>query len=81
MKDAFLKYLSFEKRLSAHTITSYSNDLNQFLLFYKSYCFSDDLIKVDKRAVRSWIVELSLQNLSQAIYKYTFLNKIYHQDQ
>ena len=64
MKDAFLKYLSFEKRLSSHTITSYSNDLDQFLLFYKSYSFSDDLIKVDKRAVRSWVVELSLQNLS-----------------
>lgn len=64
MKGAFLKYLSFEKRLSSHTITSYSNDLDQFLLFYKSYSFSDDLIKVDKRAVRSWVVELSLQNLS-----------------
>jgi integrase/recombinase XerC len=64
MKDAFLKYLSFEKRLSSHTITSYRNDLDQFLLFYKSYSFSDDLIKVDKRAVRSWVVELSLQNLS-----------------
>ncbi len=64
MKGAFLKYLSFEKRLSSHTITSYSNDLDQFLLFYKSYSFNDNLIKIDTRAVRSWIVELSLQNLS-----------------
>ena len=31
MKDAFLKFLKFEKRLSIHTIKSYSIDLNQFI--------------------------------------------------
>ena len=30
MKDAFIKYLKFEKRLSDHTILSYDNDLKQF---------------------------------------------------
>ena len=64
MKDAFLKYLSFEKRLSPHTITSYSNDLEQFLHFYKKYSFNDSIQKIDKRVIRSWIVELSLQDLS-----------------
>ena len=64
MKDAFLKYLSFEKRLSPHTITSYRNDLEQFLHFYKKYSFNDSIQKIDKRVIRSWIVELSLQDLS-----------------
>ena len=64
MKDAFLKYLSFEKRLSPHTITSYSKDLDQFLLFYKNYSFNDNIKKIDRRTIRSWIVELSLQDLS-----------------
>ena len=64
MKDAFLKYLSFEKRLSPHTITSYSNDLDQFLLFYKNYSYNDNIKNVDRRAIRSWVVELSLKDLS-----------------
>ena len=64
MKDAFIKYLKFEKRLSQHTILSYSNDLNQFILFYKQYSSNQSIEKVDKRSIRSWIVELSLNNLS-----------------
>ena len=64
MKDAFIKYLKFEKRLSQHTILSYSNDLNQFILFYKQYSSNQSIEKVDKRSIRSWIVELSLNNIS-----------------
>ena len=64
MKDAFIKYLKFEKRLSQHTILSYSNDLNQFILFYKQYSSNQSIEKVDKRSIRSWIVELSLNSLS-----------------
>ncbi|MCK4466116.1 MAG: site-specific integrase, partial [Bacteroidales bacterium] len=32
-KESFLKYLTFEKRYSPHTVRSYENDLNQFYDF------------------------------------------------
>ena len=64
MRDSFLKYLQFEKRVSLHTIKSYKNDLNQFFEFYKNYAKIDNLKEVDKRAIRSWVIELSLKNLS-----------------
>ena len=64
MKDAFIKYLKFEKRLSDHTILSYDNDLKQFESFFKTYSTNKEIKTSDKRAIRSWIVELSLKNLS-----------------
>ena len=64
MRESFLKYLQFEKRVSLHTIKSYKNDLNQFFEFYKNYAKIDNLKKVEKRAIRSWVIELSLKNLS-----------------
>ena len=65
MKDAFIKYLKFEKRLSDHTILSYDNDLKQFESFFKTYSTNKEIKTTDKRAIRSWIVELSLKKLSQ----------------
>ena len=64
MKDAFIKYLKFEKRLSNHTILSYDNDLKQFESFFKTYSTNKEIKTTDKRAIRSWIVELSLKKLS-----------------
>ena len=64
MKDAFIKYLKFEKRLSDHTILSYDNDLKQFESFFKTYSTNKEIKTTDKRAIRSWIVELSLKKLS-----------------
>ena len=64
MRESFFKYLQFEKRVSLHTIKSYKNDLNQFFEFYKNYAKIDNLKEVDKRAIRSWVIELSLKNLS-----------------
>ena len=64
MKGRFIKYLRFEKRLSENTVISYETDLNQFLSFYKEYSTSQKIEKVDKRTIRSWIVKLSLNNLS-----------------
>ena len=64
MKGRFIKYLRFEKRLSENTVISYDTDLNQFLSFYKEYSTSQKIEKIDKRTIRSWIVKLSLSNLS-----------------
>ena len=64
MKGRFIKYLKFEKRLSENTVISYETDLDQFFSFYKEHSTSQEIEKVDKRTIRSWIVKLSLNNLS-----------------
>ena len=64
MKETFINYLKFEKRVSHHTLKSYNGDLNQFLKFYKIYSKDTNLKDIDHRSIRSWIVDLSLQNLS-----------------
>ncbi len=64
MKETFINYLKFEKRVSQHTLKSYNIDLNQFLKFYKIYSKDTTINDIDHRSIRSWIVELSLKNLS-----------------
>ena len=58
MKESFLKYLQFEKRLSANTLKAYKNDLDQFEHFlqkehpeYKSH-------DADNGIIRAWVIEL-----------------------
>lgn len=63
--EAFTNYLSFEKRFSAHTITSYSNDVNQFALFLiDEYQIGSDISEVNFHMVRSWITSLLEKGLS-----------------
>jgi|TARA_B110000914_G_scaffold209238_1_gene207394 integrase/recombinase XerC len=64
MKETFINYLKFEKRVSQHTLKSYNIDLNQFLKFYKIYSKDTTINDIDHRSIRSWIVDLSLKNLS-----------------
>ena len=64
MKDSFIKFLKQEKRLSKHTVISYEVDLKQFISFFREYSSNKEIESADKRAIRSWIVELSLKNLS-----------------
>ena len=64
MKGSFIKFLKQEKRLSNHTVISYETDLNQFKSFFSEYSSKKEIESADKRAIRSWIVELSLKNLS-----------------
>ena len=64
MKGSFIKFLKQEKRLSNHTVISYEADLNQFISFFSEYSSKKEIESADKRAIRSWIVELSLKNLS-----------------
>lgn len=57
----FLKYLEFEKRYSSHTIKAYKEDLNQFTDFCKNHSaiIGGDLLKVDHKVIRIWIVKLN----------------------
>lgn len=58
-RDNFIDYLKSEKRFSAHTILSYSNDINQFFLFLsREYQITSAVSEVNFQMVRSWIASL-----------------------
>ncbi len=59
----FLDHLSIERRLSSHTITSYSTDLEQFTAFIAPASLSE----VQALTIRKWLISLSddsIQNRS-----------------
>ncbi len=56
--QSFLDYISFEKRYSQHTITSYQNDLAQFFAFLVSQFEAPALETITAAMVRSWLAEL-----------------------
>lgn len=63
--ESFLKFLQFEKRYSAHTIKSYQIDLDQFADFlHTQYEWQPE--QATHGAIRSWIVQLSEENLDAA---------------
>ena len=58
-KEKFIDYLSSEKRFSKHTITSYSVDIDQFLLFLSNkYQIRKEISDISFQIVRSWIASL-----------------------
>lgn len=61
--DKFLEYLEVEKRYSKNTIISYKKDLGDFSDFVARVEGSDDLLSIDKKVVRNFIVEISNQGL------------------
>jgi len=64
-QERFINYLSSEKRSSIHTITSYSNDINQFTLFLSDeYQITSDMSEVNFQIVRAWIASLLEQGVS-----------------
>lgn len=65
MIDKFLQYISFEKRYSPHTVTSYKKDLEDFYEFYLRTEGSENLLKADKKIIRNFIVELSEKNIAK----------------
>ncbi|MFY0650973.1 MAG: tyrosine-type recombinase/integrase [Cyclobacteriaceae bacterium] len=58
MINTYLKYLLHEKRYSEHTIKSYEGDLMQLETFITQFDAELELIDVDHRILRSWIVSL-----------------------
>lgn len=63
-ESAFINYLTLEKKHSPHTILAYQNDLNSFLNFTKEEFDISDSKQVNYSIVRSWIVFLVEQKLS-----------------
>lgn len=62
MIESFLNYLKFEKRYSDHTLTSYSNDLNQAESFLQEH-FSSSLLQASHQSLRAWLIYLVEQGL------------------
>ncbi|MGB3619217.1 MAG: tyrosine-type recombinase/integrase [Catalinimonas sp.] len=62
MADAFLEYLEFEKRYSAHTLQSYRNDLAQFEA-HLAATTRRTLELADYYDVRAWMVKLLADGL------------------
>ncbi|MET3026212.1 tyrosine-type recombinase/integrase [Flavobacterium sp. UW10123] len=63
-KEAFSDYLLLEKKYSAHTVGAYLNDIMSFELFVKESFEQDSIDLVNYSQVRSWIVFLVDQNIS-----------------
>ncbi len=62
--NRFLQYLEFEKRYSAHTITAYKGDLEEFCLFIEHEYAQKDVITANYMQIRSWLVTLIENKLS-----------------
>ncbi|CAD0000952.1 tyrosine-type recombinase/integrase [Flavobacterium chungangense] len=57
-KEAFRDYLQLEKKYSPHTVNAYLNDIVFFEAFNKSHFEQDGIDKVSYGQIRSWIVSL-----------------------
>jgi len=62
--DAFRDYLLLEKKYSSHTVNAYLNDVFSFESFVKENFEQDSIAFVNYSLVRSWIVFLVDQNIS-----------------
>ena len=65
-KDAFRDYLQFEKKYSPHTINAYLNDITYFESFNKEHFDQDTIEQVNYNQIRSWIVSLVEDGLSNS---------------
>jgi integrase/recombinase XerC len=59
----FLDYLSFQKRYSRHTITSYQNDLTAFFDFLLTQFGETQLAVIKTTFVRSWLADMKEQGM------------------
>jgi integrase/recombinase XerC len=62
--DAFLEYISLEKKYSVHTSTAYKNDLFSFRDFLAKEYSQDNLLEAHYSQIRSWIVSLVDSDMS-----------------
>ncbi len=64
LESTFFEYLSYEKRYSAHTTTSYRNDISQFIKFLKAIYPQIVWSDVQHTHIRSWMVDLMEAKIS-----------------
>lgn len=63
-KEAFEDYLLLEKKYSPHTVGAYMSDLSSFSSFVKEVFEEENIDHVNYGQVRSWIVSLVDQSIS-----------------
>ena len=63
MTESFIRYLAYEKRYSAHTLTSYQSDLAQYQAFLEEKLQVTDVITATHLHIRSWIISLVEEKL------------------
>jgi integrase/recombinase XerC len=63
-KNKFYDYLLLEKNYSQHTVTAYINDIGFFESFITNEFDDDNLLNVNYNQIRSWIVSLSDDGIS-----------------
>ena len=80
MVDKFLDYIKVEKRYSEQTLTSYKKDLEDFLSFVMETEGSQNLVKVDKKVIRNFLVHLTENNFQKRSInrKLSTLRSFYH---
>lgn len=64
MLEAFINYLTYEKRLSQHTICAYQTDLTQLTVYLQAQSQVTDLTEATSKLLRSWIIHLSQEGLN-----------------
>ena len=65
-KNKFYDYLLLEKNYSQHTVTAYINDIGFFESFLSNEFEDDNLLRINYNQIRSWIVSLSDDGISNA---------------
>ena len=68
--DKYLRYLNIERNASEHTITSYKNDLGQFLEYCTIYFDvaedNVDITQIERLTIRLWLGQLSERGLAKS---------------
>ena len=64
MTEAFFDYLTYEKKLSKHTIEAYKSDLKQLECFCEK--INDNLLSLNTKVLRQWVVFLLENNNSNS---------------
>lgn len=59
--QSYIRYLTYEKRFSEHTITAYKTDLAQFQGYLLEQFDVDDILTARSTYIRSWLVEMMQQ--------------------
>lgn len=63
-RKAFLNYMQYEKRASAHTITAYHKDIEQFFDYLQMYYPDLDIPQISHLQIRSWVVSMLSNGLT-----------------
>jgi len=65
MVEKFLEYIEIERRYSPNTVLSYKKDLSDFRLFVMETEGHENLVKVNKKVIRNFMVRLSEKKISK----------------